>query len=500
VVFHKNLLSNYLGQGWVSLMGFAFVPLYIKYLGIEAYGLIGLFAVLQSWLMLLDMGMTPTLGREMARFTGGGRSIESIRDLLRSVEIVAIIVAFLIAGGVGFGANWIAVNWLRSDSISVDTVTNAFVIMGIVTALRFVEGIYRSAITGLQHQVLYNKISAIMATLRGLGAVVILKWVSPTIQAFFLWQGLVSILTLLILGIFTYKSLKKGERSGRFSFGELKSVSIFAGGILGITLLKLMLTQIDKVILSKLLTLSDFGYYTLATTVASSLLVLVSPVVQAIYPKFCELHARHDYNGFVDNFHKSSQLVSVIAGSFCITMIFFSQTFLEVWTQDSFTASKVSPLLMILSVGSLMNGLMWIPYQAQLAHKWTKLPVFINLISVIIIVPSIIYIVPKYGVVGAAWIWVTLNCGYFFISGNFMFKKILITEKWHWYFHDVFKPLIVTTIIILITKMILPIPDTMFLQLVSLSTAVFLGIIGGSVTSKYIRGQFSKAFIFIIKK
>jgi hypothetical protein len=224
-MFKKNLAANYIGQGWVALMGLAFIPLYIKYLGIEAYGLIGLFAVLQSWLTLLDMGMTPTLGREMARFTGGGKSIESIRDLLRSIEVVAFIVAFLIAGSIFFGANWIAVNWLKSDSISAVTVANAFVVMGIVTALRFVEGIYRSAIIGMQRQILFNIINAGMATIRGLGAVIILKWVSPTIQVFFLWQGGLSILTLLLLGVATYKSLPKGERGGRFSYGEIKADS-----------------------------------------------------------------------------------------------------------------------------------------------------------------------------------------------------------------------------------------------------------------------------------
>lgn len=67
----RNLIANYLGQGWNALMGLAFVPLYIKYLGMEAYGLIGLFALLQAWLSLLDMGMTPTLNPEMARFSGG---------------------------------------------------------------------------------------------------------------------------------------------------------------------------------------------------------------------------------------------------------------------------------------------------------------------------------------------------------------------------------------------------------------------------------------------
>jgi O-antigen/teichoic acid export membrane protein len=79
-VLKKNLIANYLGQGWTALMGLAFIPLYIKYLGIEAYGLIGLFAIIQAWLSLLDMGMTPMLGREMARSTGGSHTAQSIRD------------------------------------------------------------------------------------------------------------------------------------------------------------------------------------------------------------------------------------------------------------------------------------------------------------------------------------------------------------------------------------------------------------------------------------
>jgi len=32
----KNLFANYLGQGWTALMGLAFVPAYINYLGIKA--------------------------------------------------------------------------------------------------------------------------------------------------------------------------------------------------------------------------------------------------------------------------------------------------------------------------------------------------------------------------------------------------------------------------------------------------------------------------------
>ncbi|MFN9916356.1 MAG: polysaccharide biosynthesis protein, partial [Pirellulaceae bacterium] len=66
-----NIIANYLGQAWSSLMGILFLPLYIQLIGIEAYGLIGMIALVQIWLGLLDMGMGPMLNREMARFNTG---------------------------------------------------------------------------------------------------------------------------------------------------------------------------------------------------------------------------------------------------------------------------------------------------------------------------------------------------------------------------------------------------------------------------------------------
>ena len=237
----RNLIANYLGQGWVALMGLAFIPLYIKFLGIEAFGLIGLFAVLVAWLTLLDMGLTPTLSREMARFMAGSHTAESIRDLLRSIELIALGMALLIVIAAASSAKWLADSWLQAEALPVSVVAQAFAIMGLVTALRLVESVYRSSILGLQRQVLFNVVNSSMATIRGLGAVAVLVWVSPTIQAFFLWQGFVSLVTLILLAITTYSALPKPNRAPRFSMAAVRAVWRFAGGMMGITFLALLL-------------------------------------------------------------------------------------------------------------------------------------------------------------------------------------------------------------------------------------------------------------------
>src|ERR1035437_3104396 len=172
----KNVVANYFGQGWSALMSLAFVPLYIRYLGIESYGLIGIFALLQAWLALLDMGMRPALGREMARFTGGAHNAQSIRDLLRSIELIGIAIAGAITLGIWAASGWLATHWVTAKHLSPNVIAHAFVVMGLVTALRFLQDIYVSCSVGLQRQVQQNMVNGITATVRGLGAVALLAW------------------------------------------------------------------------------------------------------------------------------------------------------------------------------------------------------------------------------------------------------------------------------------------------------------------------------------
>ena len=85
------------------------------------------------------------------------------------------------------------------------------------------------------------------------------------------------------------------------------------------------------------------------------------------------------------------------------------------------------------------------PYQMQLAHGWTSLTIKINSVAVAILVPTILWAVPKYGAMGAAWVWVALNSGYLVFGIYFFHTRLLPTEKWRWYRQDVFIPLVAAT-------------------------------------------------------
>lgn len=441
----KNVLANYLGQGWRVLMSLAFVPLYIKYLGIEAYGLLAIFAMLQAWLSLLDMGMKPALGREMARFTGGAHDAQSIWDLLRSIEIIAIVVAGLIGIGIWGASGWLAADWVRAEKLPVALVAQAFALMGAIIALQFVESMYTSSIAGLQRQVLQNVVASLMATVRGFGAVGILMWVSPTINAFFIWQGLISLLTVAVFAGMVYRVLPSPPRPARFSMPALIGIWRYAAGMVGITLLALLLTQVDKLLLSRLLSLEAFAYYALAGLGAGVLYRLTEPITTAFYPRFTELAVRGDENALSAVYHQSAQLVTVLMGAAAVVLMIFGDRVLLLWTADPALAKKVAPLMTVLALGTLFNGLMWTPYQLQLAHGWTALTIKVNSVAVSILIPAILWVVPAYGAIGAAWIWVTLNAGYILFAIYFMHRRLLHKEKWRWYRQDVVIPLTAAT-------------------------------------------------------
>ena len=422
-------------------MGLIFIPLYIKYMGIESWGLIGIFATLQVIFGLLDMGLSGTLNREMARLSVLPNKEGEMRNLVRTLEMLYWTVAILVGLTIALSSPVIVQYWIKAEHLSSQTIEQALVCMGVVTAFQMPGGFYSGGLMGLQKQVLLNVINIGVSTLRGAGAVIVLWLISPTIQAFFIWQIVIAIVNVVLLGYFLWRILPKSAQAPVFQKQLLKGVWRFAAGMSGISILAVVLTQLDKIILSKILSLEMFGYYSLASLVAMSLGRFFTPVFFSIYPRFTQLVSVNDQDGLIQLYHKSCQFFAVLILPASIVISLFSYEVLLLWTQSTVTAEKTHLIVSILICGTALNGLMNPPYALQLAFGWTKLSVLTNLVAVIILVPLIIFLTLSYGPIGAAIAWLLLNFGYVIIEIPIMHRKILRKEMWRWYWSDVTVPI-----------------------------------------------------------
>lgn len=473
------------------MMGLAFIPIYVKYLGVESYGLIGLFGLLNAWLVMFDMGLAPALSREMARYIGGEHTAKTIKDLLRSVEAIGFGVGIFISIVIWLFSDWIAVNWVKSEHLSANTVSQAIVVMGIIIGLRILENIYRSGVIGLQKQIKLNFLAAIMATFRGFGAVVVV-YLIPTVGAFFVWQGIISFITLVIYAVTLNRMLPAARAS--FSLDALKSIRKFSGSMFIIAFLALLITQIDKLLLSRMLTLEEFGYYALAGTIVSALYMLPGSIATAIYPRFVEMVSSSNSKALISYYHKGSQLTTVLMGSSALVLIFFGGDLILIWTGSNSLAIQIAPLVRALALGALLNGLLWIPYQLQIAHGWTSLALRTNLVSIFIAIPSIIWATENYGAIGAAWVWVFLNCCYFFATISLMHHRLLTGEKWRWYFRDVGLPMLVGLITTITLRMIAPNYQVIYIRLFEISFIAAIILTSMALTMPAIR---ERVFYFL---
>lgn len=435
-----SILTNFAGSFWQALMGLVFIPLYIKYIGIESYGLIGMFATLQVIFGILEVGLSGTLTREMARLSVLPDNKKEMRDLVRTMEIMYWCIAVIVGISIISLSPFIAYHWINAAKYSPIVVMQAFIIMGLNTVFQMPTGFYSGGLIGLQKQVLLNAVNICLNTLRGVGAVLVLLFISSTIQAFLIWQIGISIISVYLFAFLLWKNLPQSENKAVFQILLIKNVWRFTVGTAGISVLSIILTQLDKVILSKLLSLEMFGYYSLASLVAMNITRIFSPIFYSIYPRLTQLVSVNNQDELVHLYHKSCQLIAVVILPITAILSLFSYEVILLWTGNPITAEKTHLIVSVMVCGTALNGVMNIPYALQLAFGWTKLSVVKNIIAVIILAPLIIYFTMKYGAIGAASTWLALNLGYIILEIPVMHSRILRNEMWRWYWNDVSIP------------------------------------------------------------
>jgi O-antigen/teichoic acid export membrane protein len=464
----KNIVANIIGSAWQAIMGLIFVPIYVNFMGIESWGLVGVFAMLQVVFSLLDMGLSGTLNREMARLSILSNKQQEMRNLVRTLEIIYWGVAILSGIATVLFSPFIANNWINTGQLSPKVIEQSILIMGCIIVIQLPLSFYTGGLLGLQKQVVLNVINASIATLRGIGAIFVLWLISPNIKAFLLWQIIISTINVFFIAIYFWRHLPVSDERPVFEKKLFFGIWRFTVGMSGIAILSVILTQIDKIILSKMLSLEMFGYYTLASVVAINLTRFFSPIFYSIYPRFTQLVSINNQEELTRLYHKSCQFMSVLVLPAAIIIALFSYEILLLWTRNQAIAEKSYIILSILVCGTAINGIMNFPYALQLAFGWTSLSFFKNVIAVVLVVPLIIYMAGNHGAVGAASVWLILNLGYFFFEITIIHRKLLIKEKWRWYWQDVCLPLIACAIVAGLGRMLMDKHMNEFIMLIYL--------------------------------
>jgi O-antigen/teichoic acid export membrane protein len=429
----RNILANVAGTGLGMAVLLAVVPLYLRLLGAEAYGLVGLFTTVMVASTALDLGLGATLNREVARLTARPHPDGDGRDVAMTLEAggwsVGVVVGVLFAAA----APTIAGRWLTLSTLTTDEVRGALWLMAAALPALVARGLYLAGLNGLQRQPLANLVQVGGSAARAVASVAALSLLAPSVTVFFVVQTALLYLETLVAAVALRRALPASARGGRIHPAALRSVAGFSAGVSGTMLLGFALTSLDQIVLSAILPLAEFGYYTLAVAAANAVGQLVQPVTTAVYPRFSQLVERGDGPALAEEYHFFSQLVAVLVLPLGSLLIFFPGDLLVLWTRNERVAMTVGTVLGLRAVGTVLNALMHVPHVLQLAFGWSSLGAGVNAVALVVVAPATVLLSLRWGGAGAAAVYVGLNAAALLLAMARMHRRVLPGELPRWY-------------------------------------------------------------------
>ena len=383
---------------------------------------------------VLDAGLSATLSREFAR--KDITHVEKIRTF-KTLEASYLLITFTSILLVFLLSNFLAEKWINLDGYQSSEVAVFLKIISFDIGFQLLYRFYSGGLLGLEKQVKTNFYQIGLGILRN-GLVVLIIIFYPRLDVFFLWQTISTILFTLLIKL----SLEK-DLIGKVSIGfstKIEKVILrknwgFAGGMLLIAIIAAFNTQMDKIVITKLLSLKSLGYYTLALSISQVLIAIANPISIALLPKFTSEYSQGNNEKASLIFNKSSIFVSILVFAVMANMSFFAKDLIWIWTGNLALADEAKIYLPVISLSMSMLALATLPYQLAIANGYTKLNNILGISSLLITIPGYFFATKYYGAMGAASVFcgvqiITTFIYVFFINKKFIKSNIITDIYW----------------------------------------------------------------------
>ena len=433
----RNIAANFVGQIYAAGISIVMLPVYVRHLGAEAYGLVGFLTMLQAWCQLIDLGLTPTLSRELSRFKAGILPGSEVATMVRSTEWLMGGVGAACAGTVALAAGWIARDWLKAQQLPQDEIIRCLIMMGGILATRWLVGLYRGGLAGLEQMVPLNLAGIVLATLRAVGVMAVLLFWTTRPAGFFAYQLVVALVELVVMKMLFYRAFPMRGAGWHPVMRSLRGVLGLATTMALLTGLWVVISQTDKLVLSWTLDLPSYGFYMVVVALAGGISLLAGPLSQALQPRFTVLASRGDHASLVRLYRASTQ--ATCAGVFAVAgvMACFAAPLLQAWTNNLAAVRSSAGILPLYALGNAVSALLVLAFLIQFAYGRLRWHVIGNCVFALIWLPGVWLAAQRAGAVGVGWIWLLGNVVYLVGWVPVVHHHLLPGLGWRWLVWDV---------------------------------------------------------------
>lgn len=445
-MFKRNLLANYVGTACTATLGVLFVPVYIRYLGLEAYGLIGTFVILQTVVGLIESVLSTVLIRELGRYRSGHATTKEVGSLCWTLFWGQAALFFILALVLVSLFPLIARAYAARSSWTANELAVPVVAMGLSSLLRMFESYYRGVLTGFELQVRMNVISCCTTLMRSAGGAGLLAFGDATLVGFCSWQLVTTCLSVVAYGSACRKMMPRSSIARRDIGDCLRSHWRFGSGVLVLSSSTTLIALAGQSVLVAVLSLEQYGVYSMASSIAGVCGLIATPTGQSLHARVASLVGAGGRLATVGIVRGTTQVLAVIVGSLGVTFAALPERLIMAWTGRPALARETASVVGLLCIAAAVNAFTVVPYRLRLAMGSTRFWIVTNTIAAAVSVSGYLIAGLSFGLWGIATVAIVVNVALVAIVCPMSLSPTLGRQSWRWLFCDILKPVAGATI------------------------------------------------------
>lgn len=357
-----NMAMLYAGRTSGVLVAFFFLPLYSRLLGAEQFGMVAVILSLQALLVMMDLGMSTLVSRDIA---AGESSPPEILKLIRTAEIGLSGFYFILLIGT-------AALKSMGGLPGVDLVTA----LAAVTLfwLLVLQNLYYSAMLARRLYTFASVIQVVGVVVRASATAFILANGHATFSTFIATQLVLAAIhcavtrqySMSLLNLRTELALKVSKPNLADGVSLVKrgrSLVLFSAAGAAVM-------QLDKPLVTVFVSAASVAPYFLATTLCMlPLSILAGPISQYFQPTLLNEIGRQDSLSARITLRRFTTALLLIIGLPCIIFWFLRMPMIDIWLGHNSENITISRYVAILLPGCALGALGFIPYALLLSKK-----------------------------------------------------------------------------------------------------------------------------------
>jgi O-antigen/teichoic acid export membrane protein len=342
--------SGFSALGFLVVTGLVFIvtPYTLHRLGPAGFGIWALGGVMNAYAQLADFGISRALVKYIAEY-------DARKDSVKLNEVVNTGLILYVGLALGGGAILLPFRSVFIGPlfrIPTELQQEAwFVFTGLILIAMWtlVFSVFESLLNGLQRLDLTNTLATTMQIFSAVGVFIALES-GFGLRGLVVKNAVIAGLTSVVYLYMMRRVLPGLHLDWRlFQPARARELLRFGSNIQIVNVVVLLLEPLNKILLSRFLSLNAVAYYEIGTNVVRQVVNLFHALIFAIYPTASGIHATQGHRAVAQMYVRSTRYMAILALPVFSLLILLAEPFIRAWIGPGYQPAAVTVQLLAMA-------------------------------------------------------------------------------------------------------------------------------------------------------